>query len=244
MKLVRYIVFGCCLIVSVNAQAQKGSAKFGMLYKPIIPNRLIGYYEQDFNKDPFQSTVKQKFGHSLGMQIRIGLTNVISLETGLSFTQRNYQLNYSHADSGYAAKGQVRIVSYEIPVSGLVYIRLGDDLYMSAALGSALTFFPSDVRTFEPITSNERFQQEGAYYSKVQGAMLANLGFEYRSKKSGTFYLGASYHLPFKPIMAFAMSYEYGNSNLVSYGNISGSYLTADIRYYFNEKKDTDKKKK
>jgi hypothetical protein len=243
MKPLALIFFVFTLCLSFSAQGQKGSAKFGMLYKPIIPNRLIGYYDQDFNKDAFQSTVKQKFGHSLGMQIRIGLSNVISIETGLSFTQRNYHLNYAQIDSGYAAMGDVRVVSYEIPVSGLVYIRLGDDLYMSTSLGAALTFFPSDVRTVEPITSNQRFQQEGAYYSKVQGAMLANLGFEYRSKKSGTFYLGASYHLPFKPIMAFAMSYEYNNGNLVSFGNISGSYLTADIRYYFNEKKDTDTKK-
>ena len=104
---------------------------------------------------------------------------------------------------------------------------------MNTALGAALTLFPSDVRTYEPIDANERFQQEGAYRSKFQASMLANLGFEYRTKEKGTFYLGSSYHLPFAPIMTFAMSYEFDQNKIAAIDNIRGSYLTVDLRYYF-----------
>ena len=62
---------------------------------------------------------------------------------------------------------------------------------------------------------------------------MANLGFEYRTKEKGTFYLGGSYHLPFSPIMTFAMSYEKPPTNVVAIDNIRGSYLTLDLRYYF-----------
>ena len=223
--------------------AQKGVTTFGLQYKPIIPNRLVGTFEQNFDDPPFHSLVKQKYGNTLGMLVRVGITDMISLETGLNFTQRNFALSYDLPDSGYSATDQVRIVSYSLPISCLVFIRLSDEWFMNTSLGMAITAFPSDVKTTVPIGLNERFQQEGAYKSKVQGAALANVGFEYRTKKSGYWYFGASYHLPFIPIMTFAMSYEFMGGKLLSIQNIRGSYLTMDFRYFFPEnKKDKNKK--
>lgn len=236
------IMITICLTVPLNAGfGQKGVTTFGLQYKPILPNRFIGFYEKEFNEGIFESTVKQKLGHSAGMLIRIGLSERISLETGINFTQRNYRLNYAVPDSGYSATDQVRVISYEVPVSGLVYIRLGDQFYMNTSLGAALTLFPSDVRTTEPIGPNERFQQEGAYKSKVQGAMLANIGFEYRTKSKGYWYIGSSYHLPFSNIMTFAMSYERSSGSTIAIDNITGSYLTLDFRYFFHEAKRGEK---
>ena len=71
----------------------------------------------------------------------------------------------------------------------------------------------------------------------MQGAALANVGWEYRTKSKGYWYIGASYHLPFIPIMTFAMSYEYPAGEHLKIDNIRGSYLTLDLRYYFHEKK-------
>lgn len=217
---------------------QQGVTTFGLQYKPIIPNRFIGTYEQDFNKDQFESSIKQKLGHSYGMVVRVGLTKNVSLETGINYTQRRYDLFFSVPDSSLEAQNDLGVVSYEIPVLGLIYIRLGEDFYMNTSLGVAMTLFPSDVRVTEPIPTRigELFKQEGAYRSKLQGAVLANLGFEYRTKKSGFFYLGTSYHLPFTPIMTFAMAYEYQGGKVVKIDNVLGSYLTLDFRYFFHEK--------
>ena len=225
------------VLLSFSTYSQKGATSFGLQYKPIIPNSLIGTYEQDFNDGAFESTVKQKFGHSGAMLIRVGLSDRLSLETGMGITQRNFDLNYTLADSGYVASNDVRVLSYSIPLSVLVFIRLSDDWYMNTSLGAAMTVFPSDVRTVQAVGVNERFQQEGAYRSKVQGAALANIGFEYRTKSKGTWYIGAAYHIPFLPIMTFAMSYEYTGGKLLAIDNIRGSYLTADFSYYFNESK-------
>ncbi|UKN01449.1 hypothetical protein K6119_17120 [Paracrocinitomix mangrovi] len=239
MKTFHLIVFS--LLMSFASIGQKGETLFGLQYKPVIPNRLIGFYEQEFNQSPFESTVKQKYGHAASMLIRIGINDKLAVETGLGFTQRNYDLNFAHIDSGYTATGDVRVVSYSLPAKFLVFIRLSDMWYMNTALGAAMTMFPSDVQTTYPISLNENFQQEGAYRSKVQGAALANVGFECRTKSKGTFYFGGAYHLPFIPIMTFAMSYEHISNPLVSIDNIRGSFLTADIRYYFPENK-KDKK--
>lgn len=241
MKSFRLIMLLLIAIISTSGIAQKGVTTFGLQYKPILPNRFIGYYEQNFNQDQFESSVKQKLGHSAGMLIRIGLSDRISLETGINFTQRNYGLNYTVPDSGYSAIDQVRVISYEIPLSALVYIRLGKQFFMNTSLGAAMALFPSDVQTTEPIGPNERFQQEGAYKSKLQGALIANLGFEYRTKSKGYWYIGSSYHLPFSNIMTFAMSYESEVESVLAIDNISGSYLTLDFRYFFHEPKREEK---
>lgn len=223
--------------------AQKGVTTFGIQFKPIIPNRFIGTHIQEFNQDQFESYIKQKIGFSFGMVVRQGLSKNISLETGINYTQRNFDLFYEVPDSGLAGTNDVRVISYEIPLQGLIYIRLGDDLYMNTSLGVAMTLFPSDVHVRTEIPPRtDYFQQEGAYRSKIQGAMLANIGFEYRTKNAGYFYFGSSYHLPFTEIMTFAMSYEYQGGKVLSIDNVLGSYLTFDLRYFFNEKPDAEDK--
>lgn len=223
-------------IATFKGLAQEGVTTFGIQYKPIIPNQLIGTYQQDFNVDNFESSVQQKLGNSFSMVIRQGLTKVLSFETGLAFTRRNFSLDFALPDSGYAATTKVGLVSYEIPFKGLVFIRLGEDFFMNTALGASFNYFPSDVRVVTPINTNEYFLQEGARLNRMQGALLADIGFEYRTRKSGYFYLGASYNLPFASIITFAMSYENPPSQSLVIQNIRGSYLTVDLRYYFHEK--------
>ena len=77
-----------------------------------------------------------------------------------------------------------------------------------------------------------------------QGAFIADLGFEYRMDRKGIIYLGASYHLPFEPIMDLAMGYENDGAYTVEAGALGGSFLTLDVRYYFPEKELNRQKKK
>ncbi|MCG8577049.1 MAG: hypothetical protein MI810_19365 [Flavobacteriales bacterium] len=233
------ILFFMLVTLAGNGFSQKGITTFGIQYKPIVPNRFIGTYEQDFNEGPLLSSTRQKFGNVFGMVVRHGFTKNFSVETGINFTQRNFDLFYEMPDSGWSGSNDVRMISYSIPVSGLIYIRLGEQFYMNTSLGASMVLFPSDVQVFTNIEGvSSYFLMEGAYRGKLQGAMDANLGFEYRTKKFGYFYLGASYHLPFAPIATFAMSYEHEGGDVLSIGNIRGSYATIDLRYFFNERKD------
>lgn len=230
------LLFSILMTCSFNSSAQKGVTTFGLQYKPIIPNRFIGTFEQDFSQEQMVASIRQKIGHSFGGVIRYGITKTLSFETGINLTHRNFGLNFSIPDSGYAETGVVSVVSYEIPVSCLVYIRLSDQLFMNTSLGAAMTLFTSDVSKPLTIGGGEYFKMEGAYKSKMQGAMIANFGFEYRTKKSGYFYFGTSYHLPFAPIITMALSYEHLFGKVVNIQNVRGSYLTLDFRYFFHEK--------
>jgi hypothetical protein len=231
------------LLLGLVTFSQKGVTTFGIEYKPIVPNRIIGTFEQDFNEGAFNSTIRQKIGHSFGMVVRQGLNDVLSFETGLAITQRNFNLEFNQIDSNLTAKSKVGLVGYEIPISALVFIRLADDWYMNTTLGASLNYFPSDVQVEVPLDLNEYFQQEGARLNRIQGALLANIGVEYRTKKKGYFYGGFSYNLPFQPIYTFAMSYEFPPGKLLAIDNIRGSYLTLDFRYYFHEKPKSESKK-
>lgn len=227
-----------------SSLGQKGVTTMGIQYKPIVPNRYIGTFEQSFNADNFKSTVTQTIGHSFGMIVRQGVTKNISFETGIEITQRKFNLAFAVEDSGYSATNRVGFVSYEIPLKGLIFIRLGEQLFMNTAIGASFNYFPSDVHVQTPIKVGEYFLQEGARLNRVQGAMLANIGFEYRTKEKGYFYIGSSYNLPFAPVVTFAMSYEYGGGKKLAIDNIRGSYLTLDFRYYFHERPNSEQKKK
>ena len=224
------------LFLANSAFGQKGVSTFGIQYKPIIPNRVIGSFEQDFNENQLTSTVRQKIGHAFSFVVRQGLTKNISFETGLGFTQRNFNLDFSVEDSNLFGKSKVGFVGYEIPLKALVFIRLGEGLFMNTALGTSFNYFPSDVSVDIPLKVGEYFLQEGARVNRIQGALLADIGFEFRSRRAGYFYLGTSYNLPFAPIVTFAMSYEYPGGDQVAIDNLRGSYLTLDFRYYFHEK--------
>jgi hypothetical protein len=236
MILRRAFFLSVLVMSSLSLNAQKGVATFGLQYKPIIPNRFIGTFEEDFSAEQMTASIRQKIGHSFGGVVRYGFTDNLSFETGINLTHRNFGLNFAIPDSSFAGTGDVSVVSYEVPVSCLVYIRLGDQLFMNTSLGAALTMFTSDVSVPVTIPNGDYFLMEGAYKSKVQGAFIANFGFEYRTRKSGYFYLGTSYHLPFAPIMTMALSYEYSGGDVVSIQNVRGSYLTLDLRYFFNER--------
>lgn len=228
------------LFLACHSFGQKGVTTFGIQYKPIIPNRFIGTFEEDFSVNQFQSSIKQKWGHSFGMVVRHGFTKNISFETGINYTMRNFSLNYAVPDSGLAAQDGLTVVSYEVPLSGLIYIQLSDELFMNTSIGTSISMYASDVHVSIPIGGGDQFTNEGAYRSKFQANLIANYGFEFRTKKSGYFYLGASYCQPFKPFMTFAMAYEYEGGKQLVVDNVQGSYLTIDFRYFFNEQPKRD----
>lgn len=233
-----------CILFSIIGFSQKGVTTFGLHYKPIIPNRFIGMLKQDFNFEIFESSVQQKLGHTFGGIVRQGITKNISAETGLSINYRNYALDFAIQDSGYTAQNSVGTVSYQLPISALVFIRLGKKLYMNTALGLGINYYPSNVKKTILIDADQAFQQEGARKKRFMGALIANIGFEYRTKSKGYFYLGSSYNLPFLPEYVFAMSYEYPGGKKLAIDNIIGSYLTLDFRYYFHEKPNVEQKRK
>lgn len=212
---------------------------FGVSLKPVIPSRFFDSGEETITEDFLSMTVKPRVGFNFGMLMRRGFTDVFSLETGIHLVRRNYQVTTFDSDAGVTLEKKFAFIGYEIPIQGLIYVRLGENFWMNGSGGFSFDTYPSNVFS----TADERvdtisydLQLETRRSSWVQVALVANYGFEYRTKKKGWFYLGASYHRPFTDIGTTFAEYAVDGFPYDLRYNLSGSYLTADIRYFFHEK--------
>ncbi len=224
-------------MAGIQACAQAGKTIFGVQVKPVVPLDLFDPVTT-VQREALTGRIELKGGFSFGMNVRVGLSNAISLETGISQIRRAYDFQLFNDTNGYAGADRVRFVGYEVPLMGLVYIRLGERTWMNTALGLSIDLYPSDV---------QRDVEEGRIYiyryNWVRTGILGNMGVEYRTDQHGTFYLGGSYHRPFNDMAVAEFTYYDRPSGFFPYnmrGVLDGSYLTLDVRYYFHE--DIEKK--
>lgn len=222
------------VILCFPAFSQENVFTAGFQYKPIFPNSFFSKDTWSVTQNSIDFTITQKMGYSAGMVLRRGFTKQLSLETGINYTKRNFNLLIS--DTSFTGKSDFTIVGYEIPLQGLIFLRLADKLYMNTALGMSMDMYASNIYTHDTY-----FRHYSKRHNVFQFAALANLGFEYRTKKSGYFYLGSSYHLPLTYFFESSVLYE--PNQAIGRMKLSGTFLTLDLRYYFHEEPIKNKKK-
>jgi hypothetical protein len=227
------------LLVSGYATAQKGVTTFGIQVKPVIPVEIFDPLTS-VERPNLKGTVELTGGNAFGMSIRVGLTNTLSFETGIGQIKRSYTFGLTNDTSGFSGSGQVRYVGYEIPITGLAFIRLGERVWMNTALGFSLDMYPSDVRSDLENGQIYIFRRRW-----VQMGVLGNIGVEYRTERSGSFYVGATFHRPFNDMAVAELTYLGPNFFPYSMRTVlDGSYLTLDLRYYFHEDPEARRKRR
>jgi hypothetical protein len=90
----------CAYTQDIPVKKEKFPSYFGLQVRPIFPTQFIGSSTTELTKGEFSTTITQKMGYSFGGTIRAGLTKLISLETGINFTQRNFDISMAVTDSG------------------------------------------------------------------------------------------------------------------------------------------------
>lgn len=221
--------------VFTPVQAQVGVTTFGLQVKPVIPFRFFEPVTT-LQREHLSSTLKLNGGMALGMLVRTGISKSISLEVGLDQITRRYDFSIANDTNNYQDSGELRFVGYEMPVVCLVYIRLGQRTWMNNALGVSLDFYPGDAK--------KELEFAQAYYFRrnwAQAGVLGNIGVEYRTEKSGYFYIGATFHRPFGDMAQANVTWldkyrSYQPYRMIT--GLSGSYLTVDLRYFFHEDPD------
>lgn len=240
MKKVIFLNIILLYILSSNISfAQERVVTFGIQLKPIIPLGFFDTGAQNEVSNNVDFTLTPKTGLGFGMVIRKGFTKSLSFETGINSIRRNYDLTISDPDSNFTSTSSIKISNYEIPVLGLVYVQLGNNLFMNVSGGFSLDIYPTDIRTVGVNFSNDLIR-----YQWINTSLLANLGWEYRTEKNGYIYFGASLHRPFSPIFKEFVVYDGFSKNETVNFDLSGNYFTIDIRYFFHEDKQKKKKKK
>lgn len=226
------------LLIQGRSYGQENVLTVGIQYKPIIPGEIFNTGSVKLSENNIDVELDPRFGNAVGMVVRKGITESVSIETGLNFVRRNYDIHINDLDSSLNESSDFKFIGYEMPVLGLVYVQLGKELFMNAAGGVSLDFFPSDIFTADRYYAHSTIRRNW-----IQTSLLANIGFEYRTRKSGYFYLGASFHRPFRSIAFTGIDYI-GNSKKHFFPTeLSGNYLTLDIRYFFHEDPENKKRK-
>ena len=223
--------------------AQKNVTTFGIQFKPIIPFQTFVDGPLNIDEAPYTGSLTSKTGYSFGMVVRRGISKTISFETGINYVRRNYDLVMSKTDSVILSdETEFGFVSYNIPVQCLVYIKLAEKLFMNASTGVQMDFYASGTYS---IGRDVEITQLSWPHSRIGGSYLANVGFEYRTKKDGYFYLGASYSKPFG-LMAVTRAVWRNNPepDFEHHLYLGGQFLTIDLRYFFHENPEKRKKSK
>lgn len=183
---------------------------------------------------PLSGELELTGGFAFGMLVRTGLTRSISLETGINQIQRRFDFRIRNDTAGYTGGEALRWVGYEIPVVALVYVRLGERTWMNNAIGMSLDMYPSDA-------TRDIIDGRGYLFRSnwAQAGVVGNLGFEYRTQKSGYFYLGATFHRPFGAMAVAELSWFDASAYPHPVrADLNGAYLTVDLRYFFHERPD------
>jgi hypothetical protein len=236
IKITFYIII--LLVFNLKLLSQERVTTFGIQLKPIIPVQFFNAGKLEVSKNNIQYTNQPKTGLSFGMVIRKGFTKSLSLETGLNFLKRNYDLTINDPDFSFSNTVDFSIVNYEIPVLCLVYVRLGRKMFMNVAGGASIDIYPTPL-----FTADDYYTNAVNRTNWLQPSLLANIGWEYRTEKSGYIYLGMSLHRPFQKIMTEFVNYNgFDRKEEITF-DLTGNYLTIDIRYFFHEEKEKKKKK-
>lgn len=221
-------------LLGIFSYSQKGVTTFGFQYKPILPVEFLTVEKLALTNNDFSATVTQKFGNNFGAVIRWGFTNSLSLETGLNYIKRNFEMETNVVSSGTSSKGSFGITGYEIPIQGLINVQINRNSFLNVATGISTNWIASNVGSE---TDDKNFYQI-TYTKKMNLAYIANIGYEYRTDKSGYFYVGVSLTNPFHSIGLIDVIYdEYNQTNQTITGKLSGNYISLDLRYFFNETK-------
>lgn len=239
MKIKKHTITLLLLLFQFQLIGQKGVVKFGFQYKPILPVEFFNVSDLNLTNTDFSSTIQQQLGHNVGGIIRWSPLDRISIESGLNYVRRNFKFSTSVNSSNAHSEGEFGIVGYEIPIKGMVFVQLNQESFVSVSSGIATSWIASDVAA---VTEDNKFYQV-TYTKKMNLSFIANVGYEYRTEKSGMLYIGASLNTPFDGIGIIDVMYdEFNIPNQKLTGELLGNYLTIDLRYYFHEEKKKLKK--
>jgi hypothetical protein len=218
---------------------------FGIVASPVIPNNFIGAVHTEMLDSTGSMTTDfhNKWGYTFGATIRIGLSKSISLETGISQVRRVYNVSVSIPDSNIYDSQKLAFVNYDIPLNALFYVKMTEKWYADASLGVSITHYPSDVQDSMLPAPKKAIFIQGRRTNSSYFAFNAGIGFEYRTEKAGTFFLGFGAKVPLKPpLFGVSILRQSGTAvQLNSYKPLSAGYFTIDFRYFIpNSKKKKD----
>ena len=103
-----------CCIISFQLMGQINTTQFGFCYRPIFSSNYFRTGPKDFDDNKISYTLSQSSGYSTGALIRRGVTKKLTIESGILYVKRNYDLTLR--DTTFNSQSDFSIIGYEIPI--------------------------------------------------------------------------------------------------------------------------------
>ena len=232
--MIRFFPILLILITYYSSYGQSNSPVFGIQYKPIIPASYFNSSEINNEFENFNFILKPRYSYSTGFIIRQAINNTFSFETGINYINRKFELKVkSDIINDYTT---FNLRAYEIPLQSLIYIKISEKIFLNNAFGLSVNILASDI--YSEGNNYTEFTQNTFKRRRIQTALIANLGAEFRTEKNKIFYLGFSLHRPWKEIARIYPKIQNFNNTSLSnakYIEVPGNFLTIDFRYFLSD---------
>ena len=217
-------------------EREKFPTSFALQLRGLANNRFVEGSTLTQTHDTVVSTIGMRNGFSIGGIIRRRFTDQLGFELGIVHNKRYYDLTSTPTDTDVTYSTDFAFVNYELPVKGLVFIKFSKNIYSSVGLGITTLYKPSSVlKQVNDLPAKRSASFEGNAYNKFSFNADAQIGVEYRTRNSGTFYIGGSASVPTSPLFAFISVYKSLDESIrVDQSQfVRSPYFTVDLRYFF-----------
>ena len=218
----------------VMCQSKNSDKQFGINTGAIIPINYFGAGPLELESNNSQITLSSKIGYHFGMIIKTNYNKKFSIESGINFLRRNFDLSGSSNETSLKDNADFGYISYSFPTKAIVYIQLSDKSFLNTSVGASLDFYASDVES----KGEKYFIDHISYKDKwINGAILADLGVEWRGGY-GAFFLGAGVNIPITTIAVTNLKFHYDesdyNNKIDTYNPVflRGNFFDIKIKYF------------
>ena len=224
------------IIITSIFYGQKGNVKnsqIGFLLGSLVPIDYFGISAIELSANNSNMKLENHLGYNFGMILKTDLKRKFSFESGIVFYQRNFKLTGSSSNQSSILRdtSSFGYISYGFPIKSIVYIQLGNDIYMRNSIGFNLDFYASAVASKGKNLRIDHYSERARW---INGSISGNLGIEKRDSKFGTFYFGTEINIPISSIAVTRLKFYYDGMIYDSYDPIflRGNYFGIKLKYY------------
>ena len=230
----------------VNLFGQGKTLTFSLQVEPLIPSDLIrsnnvkAYVDAvEFSSDPLR-------GIGYGAGVSYHFHPKLALQTGINYLKRDSKITATELND-FILELRYTVDNFEIPLTANYFVRLGEKVYMDGSVGFSFQFLPGELKSRKSLQNDiggyiYDFSQISWRNYWVMPVFRGGFGFEYRTEKSGSFYIGPVFRL-FSTLYYTQILYMHNDiniSNLVI--KPAGDYFSIAFKYIFPH--ETPKKEK
>lgn len=217
---------------TLEEKKEKYPSDFSFVGQYILKNNFLGKNSYLTQNDSLYSSLTVGDGWTLGGILRKNFEERFALEYGLLYTNRLFEAEMGFIERDLKYASSFRFITYALPVTGLVFVKMSPEIFANVGLGLAGSYKTSNVEVVGNPEDNHQFLLGGLAAPKFGLDMNGQVGFEYRTRNQGTFYLGTSMRVGLSPLMYYISTYRKEGNSAQHTQSVQSNYFSVELRWY------------